>query len=130
MKMTSTNNLEVRITRGKKAIGLAMERGIDTSIWEEELAKLETVVQAKEVARRTKELLDSQGWCLWKCSTLGGEVIALVTDELTEGVPEGYPTYTEAELAELCQDGVSEATIRLVHEAKKLVGAKVTTEGK
>ena len=38
---------------------------------------------------------------------------------------EDYPVYTELE--ELCQDDVSEATIRLVHEAKKLAGAKVVT---
>lgn len=80
---------------------------------------------AEEVAQRTRELLVVQGWCLWKCSTLGGEVIAVVRDELVEGIPEGYPVYTEDELEELCQDGVSEASLRLVHEAKKLAGAKV-----
>ena len=42
-------------------------------------------------------------------------------------VPEGYSVYTEAELEELCKDDVSEATLRLVHEAKKLVGAKVVS---
>jgi len=31
------------------------------------------------------------------------------------------------ELEELCKDDVSEATLRLVHEAKKLVGAKVVS---
>jgi len=82
--------------------------------------------QAEEVARRTRELLDSQGWSLWKCSTLGGEIIAVVLDEIVEGVPGGYLVYTEAELEELCQDGVSEAHLRLVHEAKKLAGATVT----
>lgn len=80
---------------------------------------------AEEVAWRTRELLNSQGWCLWKCSTLGGEVIAVVRDELVKGVPEDYPVYTEAELEELCQDDVNEATIRLVHEAKKLASAKI-----
>ncbi|GAI49882.1 unnamed protein product, partial [marine sediment metagenome] len=29
-------------------------------------------LQAEETARRTRELLGNQGWCLWKCSTLGG----------------------------------------------------------
>lgn len=81
--------------------------------------------QAEETARHTRELLDSQGWCLWKCNALGGDVIAVVIDESVEGV-EGYPVYTEAELEELCQDDVSEATLRLVHEAKRLAGAKVT----
>ena len=82
---------------------------------------------AEDVAECTRELLASRGWCLWKCSALGGEVIAVVRDENVEGVPEGYPIYTEVEMAELCQDGVSEATLRLVHEAKKLAGAKITT---
>ncbi len=80
---------------------------------------------AEETARRTRELLVSQGWCLWKCSALGREVIAVVLDENVEGAPEGYPVYTVAELEELCQGDVSESTLRLVHEAKKLAGAKV-----
>jgi len=85
------------------------------------------IKQAEEVARRTRELLATRGWCLWKCSTLGGEVIALVGGENVTGVPGGYPVYTELELEELCQDGVSEATLRLVHEAKKIAGTKVTS---
>lgn len=81
----------------------------------------------EETARRTRELLATQGWCLWKCSVLGGEVIAVVQDESVEGVPQGYPVYCEAELEELLWGDVTEATIRLVHEAKKLAGAKVTS---
>lgn len=77
------------------------------------------IKQAREVARRTRELLATKGWCLWKCITLGGEVIAVVQDESVEGVPEGYPVYTELELEELFKDDVSGVTIRLVHEAKK-----------
>ncbi len=84
--------------------------------------------QAEETARRTRELLATQGWCLWRCNAFGGDTIARVLDENVEGVPGGYPVYTEAELEQLCQDSVSEATLRLVHEAKKLAGAKVTTE--
>jgi hypothetical protein len=80
---------------------------------------------AENVAERTRELLVSQGWCLWKCSVLGGEIIAVVLDENMEGVPEGYPTYTEAELEELCQNDVSEAALRLVYETKKAAGAVV-----
>lgn len=86
------------------------------------------LARAEETARRTKELLNSQGWCLWKCSTLGGDIIAVVRDELVEGVPEGYPVYTEAELEELCRDDVSEATLRLVQEAKKQAEGKVAAE--
>lgn len=86
------------------------------------------LARAEETARRTRELLNSQGWCLWECSTLGGDIIAVVRDELVEGVPEGYPVYTEAELEELCWADVSEATLRLTHEAKKLAGTRVTVE--
>lgn len=81
--------------------------------------------QAQEVARRTKEFIATHGWCLWKCSTLGGDIIAVVLDENVEGVPEGYPVYTEMELEQLCRADIHEATLRLVHEAKKLAGAKV-----
>ena len=80
---------------------------------------------AEVVAGRSRDLLHSQGWCLWRCSALGGEVIAIVSEENVKGVPEGYPVYTEVELEELCREDVSEGTIRLVHEAKKLAGAVV-----
>lgn len=61
-------------------------------------------------------------------TSLGGNIIAVVRDEKMEGVPESYPSYTETELEELCQDDASDATLRLVHEAKKLAGVKVTSE--
>ena len=101
------------------------------ALWEQPapvpLQKEDKPQSAEVIAERTRELLATRGWCLWKCSTLGGEVIALVGDENVTGVPSGYPVYTELELEELCQDGVSEATLRLVHEAKKMAGAKVTS---
>jgi len=127
--MTLTNSLESRISRGKEAIRLAKERGMDISLWEDKLAKMEAtaLAQAQEVARRTRELLATRGWCLWQCSMLGGDIIAVVQDELVEGIPEGYQVYTEAELEELFWADVSEATLCLVHEAKKLAGAKVIT---
>jgi hypothetical protein len=52
----------------------------------------------------------------------------VVRDNLVTGYPLGYPVYTEAELERLCHNGVSEVTIRLVHEAKKLAGARVVSE--
>jgi hypothetical protein len=57
------DNLETRIKQGRKAIALARERGMDISLWEKELARLEALARAEEVARRTRELLNSQGWC-------------------------------------------------------------------
>lgn len=82
---------------------------------------------AEVVAERTRELLATRGWCLWKCSTLGGDIIALISGENVEDMPEGYPVYMEAELEVLCQEDVSEATIRLAHEAKKIAGAVVVS---
>jgi len=82
---------------------------------------------AEVVAECTRELLATRGWCLWKCTTLGGDIIAVVKEENIGGA-EGYLVYTEAELEELCQNNVSGATLRLVNEVKKLAGAKVTTE--
>jgi len=101
------------------------------ALWEQSvpvpLQKEDEPQLAEVVAECTRELFATRGWCLWKCSALGGEVICVVQDELVEGVPEGYPVFTKAELEELCQDGVSGATLRLVHEAKKIAGAVVVS---
>ncbi len=101
------------------------------ALWEQPapvpLQKEDEPQPAEVVAECTRELFATRGWCLWKCSALGGEVICVVQDELVEGVPEGYPVFTKAELEELCQDGVSGATLRLVHEAKKIAGAVVVS---
>lgn len=101
--------------------------------WQERLILDEraqaALAQAEETARRTRGHLVTQGWCLWKCSTQGGDIIAVVLDETVEGAPGGYPIYTVAELEELCRDEVSEVHLRLVHEAKKQAGAKVTGIG-
>jgi len=78
---------------------------------------------AEVVAERTEELLMTRGWCLWRCSVLSGEVIAVTRNELVEGVPLGYPVYTKQELELLLE--ADDAAVRLVHEAKKLAGARV-----
>jgi len=97
-------------------------RGSPTGLKEPEEVAL---AQAQEVAECTQEFLTTRGWCLWKCSRLGEEVVAIVRDESVNGVPGGYPVYTETEIAELFKGDIKESTLRLVHEAKKLVGAKV-----
>lgn len=99
-------------------------RSNDSSVIKTELVSLFT----EETVQRTEELLNSQGWCLWKCSALDSEVIAVVRDELIEGVPQGMPVYTELELEELCEGDISEATLQLIHEAKKVAGAKVISK--
>jgi len=99
------------------------------ALWEQPapvpLQKEDEPPPAEVIAERTRKLLATLGWCLWQCSTLGGDIIAVVLDENVERVPAGYPVYTEAELEELCQDDVRKATLRLVHEAKKLASAKI-----
>jgi hypothetical protein len=74
-----------------------------------------------EIAWRTEELLSTQGWCLWRCSNLDGDIIAVVRDESVGSMPDRYPVYTEKELEQLAS--VSDSTLRLVHEAKKMAGA-------
>ena len=73
----------------------------------------------------TEELLATQGWCLWKCDVLDGDIIALVRDESVKDVPEGYVVYTKAEMEEIGRFIVPQSTIRLVHEAKKRTSATV-----
>ena len=78
---------------------------------------------AEVVAERTEELLMTRGWCLWKCSAFGGEVIVVVRDETVEGFPKGHPTYTEAELEKLMAGNIRDSSLHLIHEAKKMGGA-------
>jgi hypothetical protein len=77
------------------------------------------------VETTTEELLATQGWCLWQCSALGEEIIALVRDESVKDIPEGYVVYTKAEMEEIGRFKVPQSTIRLVHEAKKRASATV-----
>lgn len=122
------NDTKSRIERGRKAIKVAREKGMDTSYWEKELAILEALAQAEDTARRTGELLDKQGWCLWKCSALDGDIIVVYRDEVSVGYPKGYPVYIEYELELLGRDKVNHDSLRLIHEAKKLAGARLLNE--
>jgi len=110
-------DINSRIERGRQAIALARAKGLETSLWEKELAMLEEAAQ-------THELLETRGWCLWRCRALGDEVIVVLRDELVDGFPAGYPTYLEQELESLLE--VDDSTLKLIHEAKKLAGATVT----
>ena len=77
----------------------------------------------EEVGRRTSELLGEQGWCRWQCELLDGDIIVVLDEMVAREIPEGHATYTVGELFLLLK--VDEATIRLIHEAKKLGGAVV-----
>lgn len=119
---------EWRIARGRKAVALARKRGVDTSPWENELGELERrFEEAEEVAGSTASLLQTRGWCLWRCEALEGDTIAVVRDDGVEGIPEGVIVYTDLELRKLFgrDKPVDPATLRLIYEAKKLGGAKI-----
>ncbi|MFC1910632.1 hypothetical protein ACFLXC_05040 [Chloroflexota bacterium] len=117
------NDLETRIKKGRKAIVLAKKMGMNTDLWESELAKLVTLAHAQEVALCTRELLTTRGWCLWKCSVLNDDITVLVKDELVTGYPLGYAVYTKYELKLITDHDASNSTLRLIHEAKKVAGA-------
>jgi len=119
------NDIKSRIERGRKAVKIAREKGMDTSYWEKELAQLEVLAQAEDTARRTGELLGKRGWCLWKCGALDGDIIVVCRDEDSGGYPKGYPVYIEHELDMLGRDKVNHDSLRLIHEAKRLAGARV-----
>ena len=120
--------LEQRVNKGRKALSLAKQRGLDTTPWERELIELERQLEEFNADYRlTIQLLATQGWCLWQCSALDEEIIALVRDESVKYVPEGYVVYTKAEMAEIGRFKVPQSTIRLVHEAKKRTSATVTS---
>jgi hypothetical protein len=120
-----SHDINLRIERGRRAIALARAKGLETSLWEKELARLEEELrQAQEAAARTRELLETRGWCLWRCHALDGEVIVVLRDELVSGFPAGYPTYLEQELG--CLIEADDSALKLIHEAKKLAGATVT----
>jgi hypothetical protein len=119
-----SRDINLRIERGRKAIALARAKGLETSPWEKELARLEEELsQAQEAAARTRELLETRGWCLWRCRALDDEVIVVLRDELVGGFPAGYPTYLEQELESLLE--VDDITLKLIHEAKKAAGATI-----
>lgn len=92
---------------------------LSTPLEEVEMPRL---LQAREVARRTKDLLATRGWCLWKCNT-PEDIIVVTRNKLIDSYPQGYPIYTQAELELLSNTG--EFTKLLVHEAKKITRATV-----
>ena len=124
--MQARITLDERIARGEKAIALAKDRGLDTSYWQAELQKFKSLL-AWQVAQRTEGLLAGRGWCVWRCSALGNDMIVVAADCGVPGIPQGKAIYTNAELQCLFGDAkpIDLATLKLVHEAKKLGAARV-----
>ena len=82
--------------------------------------------EAEEIARRVMEY----GICLIWAETVQ-DFLAFVQDDFDRSkIPSGFVIYTDSELKELFGDGKqpSNATLRLIHEAKKQ-GGHVISEG-
>ena len=83
--------------------------------------------ELEEIAARVQV----EGYALlW--STVLQDLIAFYRDEEARSkIPVGFVPYSEAEIEELFEDGKparSISTLRLIHEAKKLAGAKVSNK--
>jgi hypothetical protein len=81
------------------------------------------LARAEKVAARTRELLDTRGWVIWKCSLLNDEKVLIVRDESVTDAPTGYPVYLEKELETI--GDMTDWSVRMVHQAKKLAGARL-----
>ena len=122
----SNNGIEHRIKRGSKAIELAKLRGMDTALWEQQLAALQsTLAAACALAAGTGEQLRTRGWCVWQCAALDDDLMLIVRDDTVSGTPAGIPRYTVAELEMLHRHGMSSFTMRMVHAVKKRAPARV-----
>jgi hypothetical protein len=86
-------------------------------------AQLAEEQSIEETMVETHRQLTEKGWCLWECSALGGDVVIIVIDETITGYPAGLPVYTLQEMDEVAK--LDFKTIRLAHEAKKALGAKI-----
>jgi len=115
--------LNQRIRNGEKAIAFAKQYGRSTEEWEKMLVGLRWAY-SQEVAQRTRELLDTRGWCIWQCHSLNEEKVVIIRHEDITGYPAGYAVYTELELFRF-SELENASNLRLIHEAKKLAGATV-----
>jgi len=84
------------------------------------------VMEAHRTAWDTEDILATQGWCLWQCDTLDGEVVVIIRDEGRSDIPHQYTRYTENEIHTIFGHNhrINNAHIRLIHRAKKN-GARV-----
>ncbi len=93
-------------------------------IIDKQLLELEDKKRDQVVSIETLMQLDEKGYCAWRCALLGGEIILVVRNNLSENVElPPYPVYTVEELARLAELDV--ATLRLIHQAKKAGGARL-----
>ena len=101
--------------------------------WEQPVAEEEKTKQlsfektplddAEQVANETLQAIDFQGFCLWRCTLLRGEIMMLVRNDLSENIETRYPLYTLEELEMM--DELPASTIRLIYHIKKKSGDAV-----
>lgn len=77
-----------------------------------------TQEEAEQTALKTREMLDSRGYCAWTCRALRNETVIIVRDKTTQNYPNGYPVYTLEELELLADLDVKQ--MRFINHAKKL----------
>ena len=101
-------------------------------IFDEPIVETSTLPIAEEEAEKTacasRPLLESQGYCLWKCQVLRGETIAIINnhfDRLVELPRTRYPVYLLNELERM--ESLPDHTLRLIHLVKKLAGGATVT---
>ncbi len=81
--------------------------------------------EAESLVAVTLKSLDAQGYCLWRCVLLRGEIMMLVRNDLSENIEARYPLYTLEEVERLAE--LQESTIRLIYHIKKQSGGAVIT---
>ena len=89
-------------------------------------------MDAKTVAQKTGDALEKRGFCFWKCTTLDGEVIAVIkngqntffkdrareraTQLIKDGKLKEMPVIYTVEELQILADSL---TPKLIHESKK-----------
>ncbi len=98
-------------------------REIETEKIDETMPLVLSQEEAEEVSINTLLNIQRQGYCLWKCSALNGDIIMVIDGPISENVVILYPVYTLEELDLLMK--LDDSTIRLVHLTKKLGGSEL-----
>ena len=122
---TNVSNVVAYYVRGAMVIGRSLWY---VGIVERQRKAMEqyTLADAEGVAMRTRALLETRGWCKWRCARLGGVVVGVARDDWDAlNIPGDHPTFTEAELRQLSEDDADEGMLLIAIEAKRLAGARV-----
>lgn len=72
---------------------------------------------AQEAGDRGKELLETRGWCLWKCSLFNNDIIVVIRDESVTDYPKGHAIWTDEEMKRVPY--IELGTLRRIQGMKK-----------